>query len=409
MKQLKTLHYQDSEFELDIGIIEENKTIWLSQNDLAILYAKSQSVISRQINLLLRGVYANNLKVYAKYEKTRDDGKRYLITYYNIDLIIALGEAFRSKKGKCIKAFVDDYFSIKNGDDYGEVIIYNDGNVSLDVRITPQEETVWLTQNQIALLFDTSQQVISYHVKNILEEGEVDEATHKEFLLVQNEGNREVTRVVDTYNLDMILSVGYRVKSKTAVAFRKWVSKVLKHYLIKGYAFDDQRAVITKENYYNLLNHVQSLDARVSQMEKRDKNLLIEDKVILENEVFDALVLINRIVDTASQSIVLIDPYLNIYSLNAFKRKKKEVRLVFLSSKKMNISKRDINSFISQYGEIILHFDDSYHDRYLIIDDNMFYHLGTSINYIGKRFTQISLISDQDIIETLRRRVKSFD
>ena len=115
MKQLKTLHYQDSEFELDIGIIEENKTIWLSQNDLAILYAKSQSVISRQINLLLRGVYANNLKVYAKYEKTRDDGKRYLITYYNIDLIIALGEAFRSKKGKCIKAFVDDYFSIKNG------------------------------------------------------------------------------------------------------------------------------------------------------------------------------------------------------------------------------------------------------------------------------------------------------
>lgn len=131
----------------------------------------------------------------------------------------------------------------------------------MDVRIAPEEDTVYLSQTQIACLFDTTRQNVSLHIRNILEEGELTlSATHKEFLLVQMEGQREVSRKVDHYNLDMILSIGYRVKSKAAISFRRWTSSVLKECLLKGYAIDERRAVITPDNFVRLINRIDSID-----------------------------------------------------------------------------------------------------------------------------------------------------
>jgi hypothetical protein len=124
----------------------------------------------------------------------------------------------------------------------GEVLLYqtSDGRVRLDVRL--QDETVWLTQPLMAELFQTTQQNISQHVQNIYEEGElIDEATHKKFLSVRQEGNRQVQRNLDYYNLDMIISVGYRVKSLIATRFRIWSTQLLKEYLVKGFTMDDER------------------------------------------------------------------------------------------------------------------------------------------------------------------------
>jgi len=124
----------------------------------------------------------------------------------------------------------------------GEVLLYqsDDGSVRLDVRL--EDETVWLTQPLMAELFQTTQQNISQHVQNIYEEGELfEEATHKKFLSVRQEGNRQVKRNVDYYNLDMIISVGYRVKSLIATRFRIWSTRLLKEYVVKGFTMDDER------------------------------------------------------------------------------------------------------------------------------------------------------------------------
>lgn len=124
----------------------------------------------------------------------------------------------------------------------GEVLLYqsDDGSVRLDVRL--EDETVWLTQPLMAELFQTTQQNVSQHVQNIYEEGElIDEATHKKFLSVRQEGNREVKRNLDYYNLDMIISVGYRVKSLIATRFRIWSTRLLKEYVVKGFTMDDER------------------------------------------------------------------------------------------------------------------------------------------------------------------------
>ncbi len=124
----------------------------------------------------------------------------------------------------------------------GEVLVYQteDGQIKLDVRL--QDETVWLTQPMMAELFQTTQQNVSQHIQNIYDEGElVQEATHKKFLSVRQEGNRQVQRSLDFFNLDMIISVGYRVKSAVATRFRIWATQRLKEYIIKGFTMDDER------------------------------------------------------------------------------------------------------------------------------------------------------------------------
>ncbi len=131
---------------------------------------------------------------------------------------------------------------MENKNESNSIIIYqsDDGETKIDVKL--ENETIWLTQQQMAVLYKTTKQNISLHIKNIFDEHELDEfSTVKEFLTVQNEGNRNVERNVKYYNLDMIISLGYRIKSKIATNFRKWATERLKEYMIKGFTLDDER------------------------------------------------------------------------------------------------------------------------------------------------------------------------
>ena len=122
-----------------------------------------------------------------------------------------------------------------------QLVKFEDGDFTLDVRADKDNETVWLTQKEMALLFDVSTDNIGLHISNILKESELDSSTSEESSVVQIEGNRKVRRKLKIYNLDMIISVGYRVKSKRGIAFRRWASKVLKEYLIQGYIVNQKR------------------------------------------------------------------------------------------------------------------------------------------------------------------------
>jgi hypothetical protein len=138
--------------------------------------------------------------------------------------------------------------------DNGEIIIYRSpqGNTKIDVRL--QDETVWLSQKQIAELFQTTVPNINMHIKNIIDEGELQVAsTIKEFLIVQTEGKRRVQRMVEHYNLDMFISVGYRVKSSIATQFRIWATQRLKEYIIKGFVLDDERLKLARNSYFDEL------------------------------------------------------------------------------------------------------------------------------------------------------------
>ncbi len=143
----------------------------------------------------------------------------------------------------------------------GEILIYqsSSGNTKVDVRV--ENETVWLSQNQMAELFQTTKQNISLHIRNIFEEGELDEnSTVKDYLTVQLEGSRRVKRATQFYNLDVIISVGYRVKSHIGTHFRIWATKRLKEYLIKGFMLDDERLKEARNNYFDeLLSRIRDI------------------------------------------------------------------------------------------------------------------------------------------------------
>lgn len=149
--------------------------------------------------------------------------------------------------------------------DENKIVIYQteDGQTQIDVRL--ENETVWLTQAQMVELFQTTKQNVSLHVGNVFKEGELEqEATVKEYLTVQNEGNRKVTRKVKYYNLDVIISVGYRVKSKRGTAFRIWARQIIKDYLVKGYAVNER---IRKEQIGELRQLVQVVGRAINNQE----------------------------------------------------------------------------------------------------------------------------------------------
>ena len=284
-----------------------------------------------------------------------------------------------------------------------EIIKFEDDNVELEVNVSPEEETVWLTKEQIAVLFDRDRTVISRHINNIYKENELDrKSTCAKNAHIPSTRNRLYE--TELYNLDVIISVGYRVKSKNGVTFRKWAISVLKEYLLKGYAVNEERTLVTSENYSNLVNRVNKLESRIDKIEAKQSHLLIEDCLVFENQTFDAMVLINRLIETAKESITLIDPYVDVRTLNAFNSKADGVTLYVITSSKAKLKQEQIDSFIEQYGNLIINVDDSFHDRYLIIDKEMFYHLGSSINYLGKRLSQITLVEDEFIIEALTKK-----
>lgn len=281
-----------------------------------------------------------------------------------------------------------------------EIIKFKNNNLELEVNVSPEEETVWLNKEQIAELFNRDRSVISRHIKNIFAEEEVDEKSNVHFLHIASSD-----KPVPFYSLDVIISVGYRVKSKNGVLFRKWANSVLKEFLLKGYALNEGRTLVTKENYLGLVCRVDSLEGRMTKIEAKEKHLFVDDVMVLDGEMFDTLIVITRIIETAKESIVAIDPYVDIRTLNAFKNKNKNIPLRIITSHLANLSKIDLEIFTEKYGGLFIDKDDTYHDRYLIIDNELFYHIGGSVNYLGKRVSQITLIKDEDIIDLLRNRI----
>lgn len=281
-----------------------------------------------------------------------------------------------------------------------KVIKFTQNNLELEVTISPLEETVWLSLDDMAVLFNRDRSVIGKHVRNALKEECDKNSVWAKFARTGSDGKQYY---VDYYNLDIVISVGYRVKSPNGVVFRKWANGVLKEYLLRGYTIDGQRTLVSDENYIALINKVESLDGRISKIE-RDQNYFFKDRIIFAGHIFDALSLINDIIEKAVVSIVLIDPYCDIKTLNALKGKPNNVTMKIITSSKSRLSQTDIEAFGDDYGNLTVVYSEDYHDRYLVVDSIYYYHLGASINYLGRRLSQITLIEDEDVKKVLASR-----
>ena len=186
-----------------------------------------------------------------------------------------------------------------------EIVLYRPNELSHAIEVKLEEETVWLSLKQIADLFNRDKSVISRHLKNIFKEGElIQEATVAKNATVQIEAGREVKREIEYFNLDAILSVGYRVNSKQGTQFRIWATRVLKDYLLKGYSINN-RINRMEDSFDNLKTKVEQIELQIN------SKLLPTQGVFFNGEIFDAYALVSKIIRQAKQRIVLIDNYIN--------------------------------------------------------------------------------------------------
>ncbi len=289
-----------------------------------------------------------------------------------------------------------------------EVIKFNNDNLEIDVKISPFENTIWLSIDQIALLFERDKSVISRHIKNIFQINELNENSCVAFFATElnkydpRSGKLRKTKVdIKLFNLDVIISVGYRVNSIMGVKFRIWANNILKEYLLKGYAINEQRSLVTNENYIRLINKVESLDERVSFIENEYKPIEFKNSQIFFNgQFYDAYAFIQSIFESANNEIIIIDNYVDRSILDRLVVKKNNVRITIYTSIHSRLLARDINTFNSQYGRLDVKYTTKVHDRYIIIDQAKLYHLGHSIKDLGKKIFSVSE-SDSDLVPAL--------
>ena len=284
-----------------------------------------------------------------------------------------------------------------------EIILYQapDNQTILEVRF--EDETIWLTQAQIVTLFSTSKANVSEHIKQIYQSKELEvEATVRKFRTVQIEGNRSVTRRTDHYNLDMIISIGYRVNSIQGTQFRIWANKVLKNYLLKGYVIHQQFEQIEnklKQHDKTLLEHDQKFDLLIK------TNLPPKEGIFYEGQIFDAYQFASDIIKSATKSIVLIDNYVDESVLTLLSKRKSKVTATIYTASVTNQLKLDLKRFNAQYPTVEVKTFTKSHDRFLIIDHATVYHIGASLKDLGKKWFAFSKINlnAQEIIEKLSK------
>jgi hypothetical protein len=264
----------------------------------------------------------------------------------------------------------------------GEIILYQpDNTLQLEVRL--DSETVWLTQAQMADLFLTTRNNVTMHISNIFKEGELEkEVVCKNFLLTTQHGaiaGKTQTKLTALYNLDVIISVGYRVKSPRGTQFRIWAREIIKDYLLRGYAINQR---------------VAHLESRVTETEKKidffvKTALPPAEGIFFDGQIFDAYKFVSDLIETAKKEIVIIDNYVNTSVLNLLSKRKNGVKATVYTKEISVTLQQDIDRYNAQYENVEVKAFTKSHDRFLIID-NAIYHIGASLKDLGKKWFAFS-------------------
>jgi len=279
-----------------------------------------------------------------------------------------------------------------------EIVLYQP-NATIQLEVHLKDETVWLSQQQMADLFGTQRQAITKHLKNIFETGELDKiATCSILELVQKEGNRMVHRSVEIYNLDVIISVGYRVNTQRGIQFRQWANRVLKDYMLRGYVVNQRLLNIEKQlvsQQKQLAQHQEQIDFFVR------TSLPPVEGIFYDGQIFDAYTFVNDRIREAKKRIVLIDNYVDDSVLKMLDKRAKGVSAKIYTKHFTPQLSLDFDKHNAQYAPIEVEQFDRSHDRFLCVDETV-YHIGASLKDLGKKWFAFSRM-EQTTTELLEK------
>jgi predicted XRE-type DNA-binding protein len=271
-----------------------------------------------------------------------------------------------------------------------QIIVYDNGEIELKVSIDNNKETIWLTQKQIAELFDVKVPAISKHIKNIFNQNELIESMVVSKMEITTQhgaiNNKTQSKIINIYNLDIILAIGYRVNSLKAIHFRQWATKVLKEYILNGYAINTHK--ITEQRLLNLENDMQIVKSKITNDEVE-----IKQGIFYNGQIFDAYIFINNLLKSAKKEVILVDNYIDDTVLTLFS-KYSDILFTIITQKISKQLQLDIDKYNKQYKNLVVKKSDKYHDRFLIIDDEV-YHIGASLKDLGNKVFAFSKMDKQ--------------
>ncbi len=277
-----------------------------------------------------------------------------------------------------------------------EIILYQQNEIAEHIEVRLEDETVWLTQAQMATLFGQTKQNISLHINNCFRETELaPNSVVKDSLTTAKDGKKYNTNF---YNLDVIISVGYRVKSKQGTQFRIWATNVLKDYLLKGYAIN-QRMDRIENNFENLSKEVSKISLQLTTQD------LPKQGIFFDGKIFDAYVFVADIIKKAKSDIILIDNYIDETSLTMLAKRTEKITATIYTKSISKQLQLDINRHNSQYPIIEIKTFANSHDRFLIIDRKELYHIGASLKDLGKKWFAFSKMDSlvTPVLENLKK------
>ncbi|QKF74399.1 RhuM family protein [Aliarcobacter faecis] len=282
-------------------------------------------------------------------------------------------------------------------DNLSNMVMYSDGE--LELKVSVEKDSIWLSADEIAYIFSVNRPAIVKHIGNIYKDEELEKDSTCSILEQVAKDGR--IRKINFYNLDVIISVGYRVNSKKATKFRKWATTILKEYINNGYVINGEK--ITNERFVNLENDVNVLKNKILSIESKivDNSLKITQGIFYDGQIFDSYSFINELLKLAQKEVILIDNYIDDTVFTLFSKYLNINFTIYTNniSKQLNL---DFQKYKTQYKNIELKTFKSSHDRFLIIDKKEIYHIGASLKDLGKKWFAFSKIG-LDIDEILRK------
>ena len=371
MKNYEITKFSIPDEGIEIDVLMHEKKAWLTRKDIALLFGINSRTISRYIDDVLSKNqdrqwydkwYDNPMTNLSLLGLMGDKKIPSTTKLFNAEFIVKIGYKINQNRAILFKQFIDNLFDTYNtkSDNVTQIIIFNNGRVHIPLELSKNEQTIWSTEDQIAEVFGTTRQTINYHIKNILIDGELDKnSVRKEILHTGPDGKQYL---VAFYNLDMALSIGYRISTKIAIQFRKWATEIIKETIINGYYINEPRCLECKNDILELKNKVNEL-------------ILNQNKEIQYDpgDQMRSFIEVSHFLKTAEREILIIDNYFGI----EFDEILSEIdvkKTIITNPKNEKIKSNDNYTVIKS---------DYYHDRYIFVDD-VCYLFGSSIKDIGK-------------------------
>ena len=401
---MEIIKYKD----IDVKIDYENKNVWLTKDEMSKLFNLSRP----RIHAIIKEIYENysysTCSTCLLYEQVQIEGERKIrrkVKVYNLEIITAIGYKINPSiasefiKWVNIKFEENEPKALNLEQKTYEIVTFIDNELQIDVNVDVENDTVWLSQKQLSELFKTSIENVNIHIKNILNEEELDDSVIKDYLITAVDGKQYKTKL---YNLDMIISVGYRVKSKRGIMFRKWATSILKNHLTKGYSINEKRCLSCQENIIELNNKVNFLMneniINKTAIEKiNTPEQTFKEKLIYENTYFDGYAFIRKLFLSATSKIIIIDGYVSIEVLEMLSDI--NIDILIYTYPNATLTNKDIRAFSKDHKLEVFKIT-NIHDRYIIIDEDV-YVLGCSIKDIGKKTStliKLNSISKEKIL-----------